>query len=125
MTAPAGSALLKLETCAAETCDLCRHLTDGKPSIEILTPSNGAVLAPGLIEVTVRVYHFTVTTIGSCGASDTSCGHIHINLDGSNCLATQFFNNVVYATQPDGSADTTTSTTPCKVSVAGRTVKLT
>jgi hypothetical protein len=118
--------LESLQTCGAKSCDLCRHLTDNTPSIEILTPSNGANVqldATGLIEVSVRVHNFTVAALGACG-TDTSCGHIHLNLDGANCHQTPFYNQWVFAVDADGSADSAVDTQWCKTSIAGRPIEL-
>jgi hypothetical protein len=95
--------LKSVETCGASSCDLCRHQTDDVPSIEILTPSNGASIQldnSGLLEVSVRVHHFNVKALGQCGA-DTSCGHIHLNLDGANCRTTPFYAQWIFAVADD------------------------
>jgi len=127
VTADAGP-LQDLETCGVQSCDLCRHTADGTPSIEILSPSNGAMIpvdSSGLVEVTVQVHHFTVKGVAQCG-TDPNCGHIHINLDGTNCHSgNPFYNQLVIAVGADGSADTAANTAFCVNSVFDRTVNLT
>lgn len=116
-----------IEACGAESCDLCRHATDGTPTVEILTPSNGATIpvdATNLIEVSVRVQNFTVKALGQCAAGETNCGHIHLNLDGANCHVTPFYNQIVTAVSADGSADTTVATTTCVMPVFGKSVAI-
>jgi hypothetical protein len=121
-----------LAACGAETCDLCRHQSDGEPTIDILTPSNGAQIKPdanGLIEVSVQVKNFKVQAVGSCAVDDVKCGHIHLNLDGDNCHVTPFYNQVILAVDASGSADSAINTTACdpmKVKpIVGRPLALT
>jgi hypothetical protein len=124
---PEAGPLRALETCGAESCDLCRHRTDGEPSIEILTPSNGAELlldASGLIEVSVRVSNVALKTLGQCGI-DTKCGHVHLNLDGVNCRKTGFYNEWIVAADAEGFADSIIDTQYCVESVLDRPIKLT
>jgi hypothetical protein len=129
VTAPLSTepALNDFESCAGESCDLCRHLDDGEPSIEILSPSANSTVPldpTGLIEVSVRVHNFTVTGVGSCG-TNASCGHVHLNLDGSNCLSpVPFYNTVIFSVDGTGYADSVVDTSYCKASVVGRTVKV-
>jgi hypothetical protein len=122
------AALHDLEACAAQSCDLCRHLDAGTPSVEIVTPSNGAQFtldANGLIEVTVRVHNFLVKQLGTCGA-EVDCGHIHINIDeGVNCRVTAFYNAWVTTVDGMGMADSIVDTKVCDVPITGKTVKLT
>jgi hypothetical protein len=115
-----------LERCGAKSCDLCRHLTDDAPTVEILTPSNGAELkldAQGLIEVSVRVRNFTVKGLGQCG-TNVGCGHIHLNLDGANCQTTPFYNQWIFAAADDGSADAIVTTSSCKTAIVDRPLQL-
>jgi hypothetical protein len=124
VTAPAGSVLRDMQTCGASACDVCRHPTDGKPSIEILTPSNGATLAKeDFVQVSVRVHNFKVATVGGCTPTELNCGHIHLNLDEQTCRSGPWFNQVVFAVDANGDADSAVSTTLCP-SIVGRTVKL-
>ena len=112
---PDAGLLRTLELCGAESCDLCRHQTDGEPTLEILTPSNGAqvvVDALGRFEMTVRVHNITVKSLGQCG-TDVACGHVHLNLDLPNCRKTGFYNEWIVSTQPDGTRDAIIDTTYC------------
>ena len=118
--------LKSLETCGVTSCDLCRHLTDDAPSIEILTPSNGAQIqlgADGLIEVSVRVRNVNVKSLGQCG-TDKTCGHIHLNLDGANCRTTLYYNQWIVAVAADGSADAVVNTKACKTPIVDRPLSL-
>lgn len=126
VTAEAGM-LQDLESCGAKSCDVCRNVNSTAPAIEILTPSNGAAVAPdgsGLIEVSVKVHNATLKGLGLCG-TDVACGHVHLNLDGANCLVTGFYNSWITMTQPDGTQDATIDTTACKTSIVGRPLALT
>jgi hypothetical protein len=115
-----------VEACGAESCDLCRHLSDNQPSIEILTPSSGASLtldATGLIEVSVRVRNVQLKGLGTCG-TDTACGHVHLNLDGANCHNTPFYNAWITSAAADGSADSAIDTKYCVQPILGRKLAL-
>jgi hypothetical protein len=120
--------LRDLELCAAESCDVCRDLVHDQPSVEIVTPANGAPITldqTGLVEVSVRVHAFQVQGLGTCG-TEMDCGHIHLNIDeGANCRIHPFYNNWVTVVDATGSADSTVDTTQCVVPITGKTVKLT
>jgi hypothetical protein len=121
-------ALQDLEACGARSCDVCRHLSDDAPSVEILTPSNGAELvldASGLIEVAVRVRNFNVKSLGQCGV-DPACGHVHLNLDsGVTCRSTGFYNAWITSVDADGIAEAVVDTQYCTTSVIDRPLPLT
>lgn len=119
----------ELVACAAQSCDLCRTLDDGTPSVEILTPANGAQITlddTGLIEVTVRVHNYRVKQLGTCGA-DPDCGHVHLNLAGDTCKVNAFFNSWWPSADANGVVEGTVSTkanAACEAAVRGQTVLL-
>jgi hypothetical protein len=129
VTSDAG-ALQDLENCGVQSCDFCQHLTDGTPTIEILTPANGAQIvvdANQLFEATVRVNNFKVTTLLGCG-TDTQCGHIHFNLDdedSNNCRVSPFYNQAIFSVAADNTADNVVNAGSCKVPVYGKSVTFT
>jgi len=129
VTSDAG-ALQDLESCGVQSCDLCQHLTDHTPTIEILAPANGAEIgvdSMNLVEVTVRVDHFTVMTLGSCGTR-LDCGHIHLNIDdedNDNCRATPFYNRAIFSVGTDNVSDSSVDITSCKMPIFGKQVALT
>jgi hypothetical protein len=131
VSADAG-ALQDLEACGAKSCDVCRHTSDGAPSVEILTPSNGAQITldgTGLIEVSARVHNFELRGVGAC-AGDPNCGHVHFNI-GTDCGVNAFFNtwepdpNPMNGTVDDlGNIDAFIDTTQCDTSIKGKSVEI-
>jgi len=129
VTSDAG-ALQDFENCGVQSCDLCQHLNDNTPTIEILAPANGAEIgvdSTNLVEVAVRINHLTVKPTGTCG-TDLNCGHIHLNVDdedSNNCRATPFYNQVIFSVGPDNEADSSVNLSFCKVAIFGKQVALT
>jgi hypothetical protein len=124
---PDAGALQDVAACGAKSCDVCRHLTDSAPSVEILTPSNGAAFAlddSGLIEVAVRVRNVNVKGAGQCAADDTSCGHVHLNLDEVNCRTGGFYNSLINSVDAGGNAEGVITTTVCMTSILDRPLEL-
>jgi hypothetical protein len=126
-------ALQDLEACGAKSCEVCRHTLDDRPSVEILTPSNGAKITldgTGLIEVAAKVHNFNLKPLGQCGA-DPNCGHVHFNIDGANCGVNAFFNAWEPDPNPnngtadaDGNADAFLDTTQCDTPITGKSVEI-
>jgi hypothetical protein len=123
-------ALQDFETCGVQSCDLCQHLNDNTPTIEILAPANGAQIgvdSTELVEVTVRVNHFAVLALGACGTK-LDCGHIHLNIDdedNNNCRLTPFYNQAIFSVGADNVADSSVNVSSCKMPIFGKQVALT
>jgi len=114
--------------CAEQSCNFCRRGTG--PSVEILVPVQGDVLMvpeKGHIEVLMKVYNFTVRKPGFCDSSVVGpCGHIHVNLDGTNCTMTgTTWNQQIDTPDANGLFPATVDLSLCQTSVLNRTVKLT
>jgi hypothetical protein len=127
VTSDAG-ALQDFENCGVRSCDLCQHLTDDAPTIEILSPSNGAQIvvdANQRFEATVRVNKFKVQSLAVTCGTDVNCGHIHFNLDdedNNNCRVSLFYNQYVFTVDADNIADSFADARFCRVPVYGKTV---
>ncbi len=97
----------RLAFAAVALAAACGGSSTKYPTITITAPSANASVkldSTKLVPLQYSTTDFTVKPAGSCGSESTSCGHVHVLIDGALCSAGGPYNNTSYAA-PTANAD--------------------